>query len=123
LIDRGERTCSEGAGAHSPNREIALAISSGVIGVIDSIGSIGSIVGSLIGGFAPLPAPISFIFYCYGELIWKRFKFAPTPEKSVDERQETKGEQDPSWSDSSSLSDTGSNMILSRKLMGLDRSL
>ncbi|TKA71298.1 hypothetical protein B0A49_06055 [Cryomyces minteri] len=45
--------------------------------------------GSLIGGVAVLLVPIPFIFYRYGEPIRKRSKFAPTPEKDADEKQET----------------------------------
>jgi DHA1 family multidrug resistance protein-like MFS transporter len=57
--------------------------------------------GSLIGGFAVLLAPIPFIFYRYGEPIRKRSKFAPTPEKTSNEKQESSDEPEPGRSDSS----------------------
>ena len=44
--------------------------------------------GSLIAGVATLLAPIPFIFYKYGEPIRKRSKFAPTPDKEDEPRQE-----------------------------------
>ena len=57
--------------------------------------------GSLIGGVATLLAPVPFIFYRYGEPIRIRSKFAPTPEKKMDEVEASSEERVPARNDSS----------------------
>lgn len=68
--------------------------------------------GSLIGGVAVLLMPIPFIFYKYGEPIRKRSKFAPTPDKSTDNQEEKKRDEEEGagrGSDARSISTTGSS--------------